>query len=59
MVFIAQVQQAAIGVVAELDGMAEGINPLDQSATVVVTQAGDALGRVGVGGQLAGDLSTV
>ena len=43
-VFITQVQQAVIGVVAELDGMAEGVNPL---------------GRVCVGGELAGDLSTV
>ena len=42
--FVTQVQQAAIGVVAELDGMAEGVNPL---------------GRVCVGGELAGDLSTV
>ena len=58
-VFIAQVQQAVIGVVAELKAVAEGVNPLDQSSTAVITQAGDALGGVGVGGELAGDLSTV
>ncbi len=58
-VFITQVQQAAIGVVAELDGMAEGVNPLDQPATAVITQAGDALCRVGVGGELAGRVDAV
>jgi hypothetical protein len=58
-VFIAQVQQAIIGVVAKLDGMAEGIDALDQPATAVITQAGDALGRVGVGGELAGGVDVV
>lgn len=58
-VFIAQVQQAAIGVVAKFDGMAEGVNPLDQPATAVIAQAGDALGRIGVGGQLAGGIDVV
>ena len=58
-VFIAQVQQATIGVVAKLDAVAEGVNTLDQPATVVVTQAGDALGRVGIGGQLAGEVDVI
>jgi hypothetical protein len=39
--------------------MAEGVNPLDQSATAVVTQARDALGRVGVGDELAGGVDVV
>ena len=39
--------------------MAEGVNPLDQPATAVITQAGDVLGRVGVSGQLAGGVDVV
>lgn len=58
-VFIAQVQQATIGVVAKFDAVAEGVNPLDQTTNAVVTQAGDALGWVGIGGQLADGVDVV
>jgi len=52
-------QQAIIGVVAKLDAVAEGIDPLDQPATAVITQAGDVLGRVGIGGQLASGVDVI
>lgn len=56
---MAQVQQATIGVVAKFDSVAEGVNPLDLTTTAVVTQAGDALGWVGIGGQLADGVDVV
>jgi hypothetical protein len=39
--------------------MVEGVNPMEQSATAVVTQARDALGRVGVGDELAGGVDVI